>query len=121
MVSDLVDNSLFHSQQLLKFAITVSKNYRPVPYHNWDHAFHVAQFMCCILRGASAHFSDVEVCLLINTSLLSHNQHRNWHLYFLVFATTLTTGLSVMAFWCPQITLWHNCTQTLLWRTIISV
>ncbi len=61
MVSNLVDGSLFNSQQLLKFALTVSKNYRSNPYHNWDHAFHVAHCMYCILNGAPGYFNNVEV------------------------------------------------------------
>ncbi len=65
MVSNLVDSSLFNSQQLLKFALTVSKNYRSNPYHNWDHAFHVAHCMYCILKGAPGYFNSVEVSYVI--------------------------------------------------------
>jgi hypothetical protein len=44
-------------QTLYRFLITVKRNYRDVPYHNWRHAFNVAQVMFAILmvswwRGA---------------------------------------------------------------------
>ena len=61
MISELVDKELFDSDQLLKFALTVCKNYRKEPYHNWDHAFHVAHCMYCILKEAKDKFTTVEV------------------------------------------------------------
>jgi hypothetical protein len=36
-------------QALYRFLITVKRNYRDVPYHNWRHAFNVAQVMFAIL------------------------------------------------------------------------
>lgn len=39
--------SLF--QTLYRFLITVKRNYRDVPYHNWRHAFNVAQVMFAIM------------------------------------------------------------------------
>jgi hypothetical protein len=36
-------------QTLYRFLITVKRNYRDVPYHNWRHAFNVAQVMFAIL------------------------------------------------------------------------
>jgi hypothetical protein len=36
-------------QMLYRFLITVKRNYRDVPYHNWRHAFNVAQVMFAIL------------------------------------------------------------------------
>lgn len=36
-------------QTLYRFLITVKRNYRDVPYHNWRHAFNVAQVMFAIM------------------------------------------------------------------------
>ena len=36
-------------QTLIRFLLTVQRNYRDVPYHNWRHAFNVAQVMFAIL------------------------------------------------------------------------
>jgi len=40
---------LFIFQTLYRFLITVKRNYRDVPYHNWRHAFNVAQVMFAIM------------------------------------------------------------------------
>lgn len=37
-------------QVLCRWVLTVKKNYRPVTYHNWRHAFNVAQMMYSILK-----------------------------------------------------------------------
>lgn len=39
----------FRLQTLYRFLITVKRNYRDVPYHNWRHAFNVAQVMFAIM------------------------------------------------------------------------
>ena len=36
-------------QVLCRWLLTVRKNYRNVIYHNWRHAFNVAQSMFCML------------------------------------------------------------------------
>lgn len=40
-------------QVLCRWILTVKKNYRPVMYHNWRHAFNVAQTMFTILKVVS--------------------------------------------------------------------
>ena len=52
---------LFSHDMVLHFIMTVSKNYRPVAYHNWGHGFCVAQTMFAILQSSAGHFSDLEV------------------------------------------------------------
>ena len=47
--------------ELTKFTLTVRRNYRRVPYHNWTHAFSVAHCMFMILRKASSNFMLTEV------------------------------------------------------------
>ena len=61
MLGDLVDLSQFDLDCLLRFSLTVSRNYRSVPYHNWDHAFSVGHCMYAIIKGAPQHFTEIEV------------------------------------------------------------
>ena len=63
MLSDLVDTSQCDVDQLLRFSMTVCKNYRNEPYHNWDHGFSVAHCMYWILKGAPHRFTELEVCV----------------------------------------------------------
>lgn len=42
--------------------MSVRKNYRRVPYHNWKHAVTVAQCMFAILQKTSGMFTELEVC-----------------------------------------------------------
>ena len=51
----------FDVDELTKFTLTVRRNYRRVPYHNWTHAFSVAHCMFMILRKASSNFMLTEV------------------------------------------------------------
>ena len=67
MFLDLVDPTGFDKDKLLKFCLTVSKNYRPIPYHNWEHAFSVAHCMYYVLKGVPQMFTEMEV-----RSTLSH-------------------------------------------------
>lgn len=45
----LVKRFVIEKATLYRFLITVKKNYRDVPYHNWRHAFNVSQVMFAIL------------------------------------------------------------------------
>lgn len=51
----------FDCETLMRFTLTVRKNYRQVPYHNWSHAFSVAHAMYVILKGSTHHFTHEEV------------------------------------------------------------
>lgn len=57
--------SRYDMDTLIKFTLTVRKNYRPVPYHNWTHAFSVAHAMYTILKTTKNVFSPLEVCATI--------------------------------------------------------
>ena len=63
MFFDLFGLSKFQEQTLIRFVLTVKKNYRRVPYHNWTHGFSVAHCMYTILKRASRYFKPSEVCL----------------------------------------------------------
>ncbi|CAF3716681.1 unnamed protein product [Rotaria sp. Silwood1] len=63
---------------ICRWVLSVKKNYRPVIYHNWRHAFNVAQTMFSMLTtgGMNVCMSDLErIALLI--ACLSHDlDHR---------------------------------------------
>ena len=62
MFSDLVDNfSKFDQDKVLRFFLTISKNYRSIAYHNWEHAFNVTHCMFWVIRGTEKMFSEIEV------------------------------------------------------------
>lgn len=46
-----------------RFTITVKKNYRRVPYHNWTHGFAVANMMYCIIKHNPDVFKTIEVVI----------------------------------------------------------
>lgn len=70
MLGELVDLSPFDTDCLLRFVLTVSRNYRPMPYHNWDHAFSVGHCMYNIISGALLQFSEIEVGALVFSIIL---------------------------------------------------
>lgn len=51
MFSDLFDMSEFDIMTVTRFILTVKKNYRTVPYHNFDHGWSVAHSMYAILKN----------------------------------------------------------------------
>ena len=61
MFMDLVNPTGFDKEKMLKFCLTVSKNYRLIPYHNWEHAFNVAHCIYFVLKGAPELFTQMEV------------------------------------------------------------
>ena len=63
---------------LIKFLLTLRKNYRPVLYHNWCHAFHVANSIFVILEtgGMSTRFTDLEKLALMIASFAHDVDHR---------------------------------------------
>ncbi|KAJ7375423.1 Dual 3',5'-cyclic-AMP and -GMP phosphodiesterase 11A [Desmophyllum pertusum] len=63
---------------LCRWLLTVRKNYRNVIYHNWRHAFNVAQSMFCMLTtgGMNQFMSNLE-CLGLIVGCLCHDlDHR---------------------------------------------
>lgn len=51
----------FDFEKLCRFIMSVKKNYRRVPYHNWKHAVTVAHCMYAILQNNMGLFSELEV------------------------------------------------------------
>ena len=46
---------------LMRFTLTVRKNYRNVPYHNWVHAFSVAHSMYTVIKTCRHQLTHLEV------------------------------------------------------------
>ncbi|XP_076463269.1 putative 3',5'-cyclic phosphodiesterase pde-5 isoform X2 [Babylonia areolata] len=61
---------------LMRFTLTVRKNYRNVPYHNWVHAFSVAHSMYTVIKTCEHQLSHLE-CLALFVACLCHDlDHR---------------------------------------------
>lgn len=76
----LATKDLFHFSfdidDMIRFTLTVKKNYRNVPYHNWAHAFSVAHAVYTVIKTAKHHFTPVE-CLALYVACLCHDlDHR---------------------------------------------
>ncbi|XP_043931245.1 dual 3',5'-cyclic-AMP and -GMP phosphodiesterase 11A [Protopterus annectens] len=63
---------------LCRWLLTVRKNYRMVPYHNWRHAFNVGQMMFSMLTtaGFQEMLTNIEVLALIVGCLCHDLDHR---------------------------------------------
>lgn len=61
MFIDLFGLTKFERSSLMKFTLTVKKNYRKVPYHNWTHGFSVANSMYSIIKNSGEMFRPNEV------------------------------------------------------------
>ncbi|XP_053151773.1 cAMP and cAMP-inhibited cGMP 3',5'-cyclic phosphodiesterase 10A isoform X3 [Hemicordylus capensis] len=70
--------SLFELEKLCRFTMSVKKNYRRVPYHNWKHAITVAHCMYAILQHNRWVFSDIERRGLLIACLCHDLDHRGY-------------------------------------------
>lgn len=71
MFIDLFGLTRFDKDSLIKFTLTVRKNYRRVPYHNWTHGFSVANSMYAIVKHSPGTFDFIEVgCTILNILIL---------------------------------------------------
>lgn len=61
MFIDLFGLKKFDENLLIRFTLTIKKNYRRVPYHNWSHGFSVANTMYSIIKKAPDSFRPLEV------------------------------------------------------------
>lgn len=69
-----------HTKQLTlcRWLLSVKKNYRPVIYHNWRHAFNVAQSMFTMITTGNMRrfFTDLEVFALVIACYCHDLDHR---------------------------------------------
>ena len=63
MFKDLFGLSKFDTDSLIRFTLTVRKNYRRVPYHNWAHGFSVANAMYSVIKHSQDTFQANEVSI----------------------------------------------------------
>lgn len=61
MFSDLFGLQRFDQLSLCRFTLTIKKNYRRVPYHNWTHGFSVANTMYTVIKRSGDAFRTIEV------------------------------------------------------------
>ncbi|XP_055596828.1 probable 3',5'-cyclic phosphodiesterase pde-5 isoform X2 [Uranotaenia lowii] len=76
MFKDLFGYGRFDRNCLIRFTLTVKKNYRRVPYHNWTHGFSVANTMYSIIKNCSSVFRPNECLALFIGSLCHDLDHR---------------------------------------------
>ncbi|XP_060078582.1 cGMP-specific 3',5'-cyclic phosphodiesterase-like isoform X2 [Ylistrum balloti] len=76
--ADLFNKFRIPYDVLCRWATSVKKNYRPVTYHNWRHAFNVAQTMFTMLYtgGLKPMFKDIEILTLLVGCLCHDLDHR---------------------------------------------
>ncbi|XP_010210203.1 PREDICTED: cAMP and cAMP-inhibited cGMP 3',5'-cyclic phosphodiesterase 10A, partial [Tinamus guttatus] len=70
--------SSFELEKLCRFTMSVKKNYRRVPYHNWKHAVTVAHCMYAILQNNQGLFTDLERKGLLVACLCHDLDHRGY-------------------------------------------
>lgn len=61
MFTDLFGLTRFEKNTIVRFVLTVRKNYRRVPYHNWAHGFAVSNSMYTIIKKTKGTFKQYEV------------------------------------------------------------
>ncbi|XP_065107281.1 cAMP and cAMP-inhibited cGMP 3',5'-cyclic phosphodiesterase 10A isoform X2 [Paramisgurnus dabryanus] len=78
MVHNSCGESSFELEKLCRFTMSVRKNYRRVPYHNWKHAVTVAHCMYAILQKTTGIFTELERKGLLIACLCHDLDHRGY-------------------------------------------
>ncbi|XP_072499950.1 cAMP and cAMP-inhibited cGMP 3',5'-cyclic phosphodiesterase 10A isoform X3 [Notamacropus eugenii] len=78
MIHQSCGTACFDSEKLCRFIMSVKKNYRRVPYHNWKHAVTVAHCMYAILQNNQGLFTDLERKGLLIACLCHDLDHRGF-------------------------------------------
>ncbi|KAI8431240.1 hypothetical protein MSG28_001277 [Choristoneura fumiferana] len=79
MFDDLFDIRKFDVTVLTRFLLTVKKNYRKVPYHNFDHGWSVANAVYVILKRDEKKRFDYNSKLALFVACLCHDlDHRGY-------------------------------------------
>ncbi|XP_032584292.2 dual 3',5'-cyclic-AMP and -GMP phosphodiesterase 11 isoform X1 [Drosophila mojavensis] len=89
---DFVERFHIDYEVLCRWLLSVKKNYRNVTYHNWRHAFNVAQMMFAILTVSTTQwwkiFGEIE-CLALIIGCLCHDlDHRGTNNSFQIKASS---------------------------------
>ncbi|XP_063691234.1 cAMP and cAMP-inhibited cGMP 3',5'-cyclic phosphodiesterase 10A-like, partial [Bolinopsis microptera] len=70
---------LYDRDLLIRFTLTVKKNYRKVAYHNWEHAFCVANCMYSILKSNQVMCFTTNEMLALFVGCICHDlDHRGY-------------------------------------------
>ncbi|KAI9564201.1 hypothetical protein GHT06_007939 [Daphnia sinensis] len=87
---DLIGRFHINYEVLCRWLLSVKKNYRNVTYHNWRHAFNVAQMMFAIVTGTQwwKVLGEIEVLSLIMACLCHDLDHRGTNNSFQVKASS---------------------------------
>ena len=107
----------FGFDELRRFVLTVKKNYRDVPYHNWTHAFAVAHSMYLVIRSGNDRFTALEVRRFQLKFLLKFEVKRNlencckwplfyWH--FVVSSKVAFNGLLAIKSFVASLSFGHS-------------
>ncbi|XP_034040190.1 cAMP and cAMP-inhibited cGMP 3',5'-cyclic phosphodiesterase 10A isoform X2 [Thalassophryne amazonica] len=78
MIHNSCGKNSFELEKLCRFTMSVRKNYRRVPYHNWKHAVTVAHCMYVILQKTSGFFTELEKKGLLIACLCHDLDHRGY-------------------------------------------
>uniref|UniRef100_A0A8C7Z0I6 Phosphodiesterase n=1 Tax=Oryzias sinensis TaxID=183150 RepID=A0A8C7Z0I6_9TELE len=78
MVHNSCGENSFELEKLCRFTMSVRKNYRRVPYHNWKHAVTVAHCMYAILQKTPNSFTELEKKGLLIACLCHDLDHRGY-------------------------------------------
>ncbi|KAK6489253.1 cAMP and cAMP-inhibited cGMP 3',5'-cyclic phosphodiesterase 10A-like isoform X1 [Huso huso] len=78
MVHNSCGKTSFELEKLCRFTMSVRKNYRRVPYHNWKHAVAVAHCMYVILQKHQGLFTELERKGLLVACLCHDLDHRGY-------------------------------------------
>ncbi|KAK2525707.1 Pde10a [Columba livia] len=78
MVHQSCGPASFELEKLCRFTMSVKKNYRRVPYHNWKHAVTVVHCMYAILQNNQRLFTDLERKGLLVACLCHDLDHRGY-------------------------------------------
>lgn len=84
MFKDLFRPEMFDESSLIRFTLTVRKNYRRVPYHNWAHGFCVANSAYAIIKHSPGTFKTLEELALFVSCLCHDLDHRGKTNQFLI-------------------------------------
>ncbi|KZC08932.1 Dual 3',5'-cyclic-AMP and -GMP phosphodiesterase 11 [Dufourea novaeangliae] len=87
---DFVERFHIDYDVLCRWLLSVKKNYRNVTYHNWRHAFNVAQMMFAILTATQwwKIFGEIECLALIIACLCHDLDHRGTNNSFQIKASS---------------------------------
>ena len=84
MFIDLFGLEKFDYNTLVRFFITVKKNYRAVAYHNWSHGFNVANCVYSMVKNAPGYFTLMESLAMFIGALCHDLDHRGFNNKFMI-------------------------------------